>query len=66
MELPEPTTQLNKPLNQPVVVKLLALKSREIMLNEYSELRAKLGNSGASKKTASLIIAYLTNPTDTN
>ncbi len=46
--------------------KLLALKSREIMLNEYSELRAKLGNSGASKKTASLIIAYLTNPTDTN
>jgi lipid-A-disaccharide synthase len=39
--------------------KLLEQNSRTAMLLDYSQLKAKLGNSGASKKTATLMITYL-------
>lgn len=39
--------------------KLFNVNSRTNMLNEYAELKSKLGGSGASKKTAELIIGYL-------
>ena len=34
-------------------------KSREKMLRDFSELKQKLGGSGASKKTAQLMLSYL-------
>lgn len=39
--------------------KLLKLDSRTIMLKDYTELKSKLGGSGASKKTAELMFGYL-------
>ncbi len=39
--------------------KLLVSNSRNIMLENYSELKLKLGGSGASKKTAELMFNYL-------
>lgn len=39
--------------------KLLNSKSRKQLLDDYSELKEKLGGAGASKKTAELMIAYL-------
>jgi lipid-A-disaccharide synthase len=39
--------------------KLLAEETRNKMINNYSILKEKLGGSGASKKTAELMISYL-------
>lgn len=39
--------------------KLLNTETRKKMLNDYAELKIKLGGSGASKKTAELMLAYL-------
>jgi lipid-A-disaccharide synthase len=41
--------------------KLLTANSRKMMLSDYEELKIKLGGSGASQKTAELMIAYLQN-----
>jgi lipid-A-disaccharide synthase len=41
--------------------KLLTANSRKMMLSDYEELKMKLGGSGASQKTAELMIAYLQN-----
>jgi lipid-A-disaccharide synthase len=41
--------------------KLLTVNSRKMMLSDYEELKMKLGGSGASQKTAELMIAYLQN-----
>ncbi len=42
------------------VDKLLTPSTRKAMLDNYTELKAKLGGSGASKKAAELMIKYLT------
>jgi lipid-A-disaccharide synthase len=39
--------------------KLLSGTSRQKLLNDYAELKAKLGGEGASAKTAELMIGYL-------
>jgi lipid-A-disaccharide synthase len=39
--------------------KLLNKDSREKLLNDYSDLRSKLGGAGASQKAARLMISYL-------
>jgi lipid-A-disaccharide synthase len=39
--------------------KLLNMDTRAKMLSDYSELKEKLGSSGASKKTAELMVGYL-------
>lgn len=39
--------------------KLFNSNSRKNMLNDYAELKTKLGGSGASKKTAELMFSYL-------
>jgi lipid-A-disaccharide synthase len=39
--------------------KILISNSRKIMLDNYAELKLKLGGTGASKKTAELMFAYL-------
>ena len=41
------------------VDKLLTPSTRKVMLENYAELKAKLGGSGASKKAAELMIKYL-------
>lgn len=41
--------------------KLLTPSSRMTMLSDYEELKARLGGSGASRKTAELMISYLKN-----
>ncbi|HET6228156.1 MAG TPA: lipid-A-disaccharide synthase, partial [Bacteroidia bacterium] len=40
--------------------KLLGENSRKAMMSDYEELRKRLGGAGASKKTAELMISYLT------
>jgi lipid-A-disaccharide synthase len=39
--------------------KLLVSETRNKLLADYAELKAKLGGSGASQKTAELMIKYL-------
>jgi len=45
--------------------KLLATERREAVLSDYNLLRQKLGESGASSRTAQLMVRYLSNENDT-
>jgi lipid-A-disaccharide synthase len=41
------------------LAKLLREDSRKILLDDYAELKQKLGGAGASEKTAALMLSYL-------
>jgi lipid-A-disaccharide synthase len=51
--------ELNSGNLQKELDKLLEPVNRQRMMNDYKELKTKLGGAGASRKTAELMIAYL-------